>query len=558
MDILKAFSLFDTEYQINIQGTLEDPLFQANQIGKLLGISNIRENLRDFLDNEKGVSTTVTSTGLKETTFLTEIGLYRILGRSRKPIANAFQKWMVLVLKDIRLNGVYKLRQDRETDKQLYQYKCDVATHKTLLKAYDKKNVVYICKFHKVGEKFVIKIGSTQDVKERLGNISKSFNCQEPLLLDIFENNNYSKFERKIHRHEYLSQHCEKITKVDGTISRETYLVDDKIYQDFLGIINQIKPEFVQQDVIAIEELKVVQKDRQIKLSELKIQQLQIEFEIKKMDLELKKLATTVEEQETLVQLSLKSEKEASDEDDGCIDEVECDVEEEVQLEPNYIKKRNNGFKTPKIYQYNLGDLVNHIRVFDSPSELERTLNDVSLVSLKRAAQNNTIYKNFRWLYVGRCETPPTRIEETVESKHKSPEVKNIAMIDIKKIKIMEVFSSQKDATDARNMKCNSFTRAIQQGSVSSGHYWNVFNDCSEEMKTEYLKHNSLPEKPQNLIGIKIQKINPVTKKVLSVYNTKRDVVKKYQISYAKLNSLISNESEEIYCGFIWKLYQTV
>ena len=45
--------VLDTEYQINIQGTLEDPLFQANQIGKLLGISNIRENLRDFSDDEK-------------------------------------------------------------------------------------------------------------------------------------------------------------------------------------------------------------------------------------------------------------------------------------------------------------------------------------------------------------------------------------------------------------------------------------------------------------------------------------------------------------------------
>jgi hypothetical protein len=54
MDILKAFSLLDTEYQINIQGTLEDPLFQANQIGKLLGIGSLSENLRDF-DNEEKV-----------------------------------------------------------------------------------------------------------------------------------------------------------------------------------------------------------------------------------------------------------------------------------------------------------------------------------------------------------------------------------------------------------------------------------------------------------------------------------------------------------------------
>ena len=157
MDILKAFSLLDTEYQVNIQGTLEDPLFQANQNGKLLGISNIRENLRDFCDDEKRVILNDTSTGLEETNFLTENGLYRLLGRSRKPIAHKFQKWMVSVLKEIRINGIYKLQQDNEIDKHLYQHKCELSTHKTLLKAYDKKNLVYICKLKQVNDKYIVK-----------------------------------------------------------------------------------------------------------------------------------------------------------------------------------------------------------------------------------------------------------------------------------------------------------------------------------------------------------------------------------------------------------------
>jgi len=66
MDILKAFSLLDTEYQVNIQGTLEDPLFQANQIGKLLGIVNIRDGIKDFSENEKVVFLTDTLGGKQE------------------------------------------------------------------------------------------------------------------------------------------------------------------------------------------------------------------------------------------------------------------------------------------------------------------------------------------------------------------------------------------------------------------------------------------------------------------------------------------------------------
>jgi prophage antirepressor-like protein len=542
MDILKAFSLFDVEHHINIKGTLENPLFQANQIGKLLEISNIRESLRDFSDNEKVVTRSDTPGGSQETNFLTEFGLYRLLGRSRKPIAHKFQEWMVTVLKEIRINGIYKLKQENEVDKQLYKYKCELSTHNTLLKAYDKKNIVYICKFNNRDNKYVIKIGSTQDVKERLTNISNSFQCQEPLLLDIFENNNYKKFERKIHHHEYIIQHYEKIEKKDGTISRETYLIDDAIYQNFIDIINKIKGEFVPQDIKEIEELKIMQQDQKIKLSELKLQQLQIELEIKKADLELKKINSTIVNQEEAVEVLTRED-----------DDSESEEEEESKQEVNYVKKRNNGTKIPKIYQYNLYDLTTPFKIYDSPCEVERNVDNISLSALKRASQNNLVYRNYRWLYVNRNELPPDQIAETVLTNHKSFEIRHIAMIDIKKTKILAVYSSQKEAVEARNMKCNSFTRAIQQQHISSGHYWNFFDDCSEEMKTEYLKHNSLPNKFVRQTGIKIQQIDPITKKVLAVYNTKREVAKKCQISYAKLGLLINSKSNEVYNGFIWE-----
>lgn len=539
MDILKAFSLFDVEHHINIQGTLENPLFQANQIGKLLEISNIRETLRDFTDNEK-VCVTLTDTSIiRERNFLTEFGLYRLLGRSRKPIAHKFQEWMVTVLKEIRINGIYKLKQENEVDRKLYQYKCELSTHNTLLKAYDKKNIVYICKLYNVENKYVIKIGSTQDVKERLTNISNSFNCQEPLLLEIFENNNYKKFERKIHHNEYVVQHYEKIEKKDSTTSRETYLVDDLVYKNFIDIINKIKGEFVPQE---IEELKIMQQDQKIKLSELKLQQLQIELEIKKADLELKKINSTIVNQEEAVEVLTRED-----------DDSESEEEEESKQEVNYVKKRNNGTKIPKIYQYNLDNLTTPFKIYDSPCDVERNVDNISLSALKRASQNNLVYRNYRWLYVNRNELPPDQIAETVLTNHKSFEIRHIAMIDIKKTKILAVYSSQKEAVEARNMKCNSFTRAIQQQHISSGHYWNFFDDCSEEMKTEYLKHNSLPNKFVRQTGIKIQQIDPITKKVLAVYNTKREVVKKCQISYAKLGLLINSKSNEVYNGFIWE-----
>lgn len=146
MDILKAFKLVNEEIQINIQGTLEEPLFQAKQIGQLLGMSNIRENLQDFDENEKVVSLTYTSSGLQNAIFLTEDGLYRLLGKSRKPIARPFQKWMIKVLKELRINGIYELKKENDLENKLIKYNSDLKIHKTLLKLFDNKNIVYLCK----------------------------------------------------------------------------------------------------------------------------------------------------------------------------------------------------------------------------------------------------------------------------------------------------------------------------------------------------------------------------------------------------------------------------
>ena len=111
MDIFRAFSLNDKEHLINIQGTIEDPLFQGNQIGELLGIKNFHAHINDFTDEHKVLCQIKTNGGIQNVIFLTELGLYKLLGRSRKDIAAKFQNWIVKVIKEIRITGMYKLNE---------------------------------------------------------------------------------------------------------------------------------------------------------------------------------------------------------------------------------------------------------------------------------------------------------------------------------------------------------------------------------------------------------------------------------------------------------------
>jgi prophage antirepressor-like protein len=83
-------------------------LFRASDIGVVLELSNIRATIVDFDESEK----VDTLGGAQEVTFLTEKGLYKVLFRSRKPIAQKFQNWVCEVIKEIRLKGIYKMENE--------------------------------------------------------------------------------------------------------------------------------------------------------------------------------------------------------------------------------------------------------------------------------------------------------------------------------------------------------------------------------------------------------------------------------------------------------------
>ena len=110
MEVVKAFNENNLHTEIVIKGTITEPLFRASDIGEILEMGNIRTSIQYFDETERHVHTMDTSTGPKQVTFLTEKGLYKILFKSRKPIAEKFQNWVCQVIKEIRLSGVYNLQ----------------------------------------------------------------------------------------------------------------------------------------------------------------------------------------------------------------------------------------------------------------------------------------------------------------------------------------------------------------------------------------------------------------------------------------------------------------
>jgi prophage antirepressor-like protein len=99
-----AFTTNTMHTEIVIKGTVEAPLFRASDVALILEISNIRASIKDFNESEKVVQTMTTPGGPQKVSFLTHTGLFRLLFRSKNPIALQVQYWACDVVKDLQIN----------------------------------------------------------------------------------------------------------------------------------------------------------------------------------------------------------------------------------------------------------------------------------------------------------------------------------------------------------------------------------------------------------------------------------------------------------------------
>ncbi len=568
MDILKSFKLIGQDIYINIQGTIEEPLFQANQIGKILDMKNIHESIKDFDEDERVTMLNHTAGGLQNITFLTENGLYRLINRSKKPIARPFQKLICNVIKELRLKGEYKLKDhsENEINKDLLQLIKDNERHNVLIKSLHNQNVIYICKLRKEDGKLLIKVGSSQNIKERISHISNAFENIEVKLIDAVKCNNHIKYEKYLHNLSFFKNFNYPIENKQGIISKETYLVTDEVLNEMVKIINNNVINYDNENLLEIEKVRLEQDKVKLHYEEAKQNNLIAKKEIKNIELELVKHSTTIEQNDELVnkvkqmEETLEIVKQKFDNNnENFNDEVSINSDDDDIDETTIYfstKKMTYSIKIPYVYQYDPSNLVTPIKIHESPADVERSPElshlEISPSPLRNASKNNTIYKGYRWYFVKRDEQAPEKIPDTVISKHKEPDIKYIAMIDITKTKILAVYPNQKEAAKARLMKSNSFHRAIQNGTISSGHYWNYFDKCSIEMQNEYLKNNILPDKYVSNCCKKVQQICPKTKVILKTYNSSRDVIRLFKMSNMSLQKY--NKSGEIHNGYIWKI----
>lgn len=97
----------------------EQIFFVAKDVCRALALSNPRSSLALLEDDEKGVHTVDTPGGDQQMVCITEPGFYRLVLKSRKPEAKAFQRWVTHeVLPALRREGGYMASRADETPEE--------------------------------------------------------------------------------------------------------------------------------------------------------------------------------------------------------------------------------------------------------------------------------------------------------------------------------------------------------------------------------------------------------------------------------------------------------
>lgn len=500
IELLFAENIKKCNYKIDIVINQEEPytLYCCKDIGETFELRNIRSSIYNYDIKKKVLLKQKTKGGEQTVAFFTYSGFMSFLCNCRKTKVIEFCKKMNI-----------------DIDTKIY-CSIEIETIQCILDGFNGEEM--ICQYRV--DDYLIDL--------YFPKYNLAIECDEPA------HNSVSNKKNDIMREQYIKN------KIGGIVflRYEPYNKEFNIFQLINNIyifIKQYENNTHNYTDMTLENIILAEKEKQKievekqKTEELILRKLNIELELKKIELELQKI-NKVEAQIT--------------------EQPHNDVE--IEIDEYIIRKRNNT-RSPKVYQYEPEEPHNLIKIYDCEIDVSRENPAVSSNALKIASRERTIYKGFRWLLVDRTATEIPKLEPTVIIRQQ--EIDYVAMLDVRQQTIEKVYSSQKEgALDNGLANCgvSTISRAIKNGTKSCNRYWKMWKDCSKEMQEQYLKTNSLPEKFVSKNALKVIQIEPKTKKEVGVFYSKTEVLKKYQMGMTKLNQVCRDE--EIYKGFIWKI----
>jgi len=488
MDIVKAFNSNDLHTEIIIKGDVQNPLFRASDIGLVLDMGNIRTTINDFNETEKVVHSMDTPGGLQNVTFLTEKGLYKVLFKSRKPIAEKFQNWVCEIIKELRLKGTYDLEQQlKQTkieltqveDKKNKEYEQKLAKEKflerekVLLKEFETiGSIFYIIKVKTFENgQYIVKVGES-----RIGILGRykehKYKYPECLLLDCFLVNRSKDFETFIKDNENISP--SNVRDLPGYESdTELFLIGKNLsYKTLLNIVNNNKKYFNDNN-----------------------------NEVKKLELELEILK--IKENSTQTNNDNENIKELL----KIVNTLNTKITNLEKINKEILEKLNShqtkvvtGFSEPLVtlgprLQKINSETLQLVKVYETIAECMKENSNIKRPSINKAIEECTIYNGFRWLLVDRSLDPNIILNIKPTKITRAQNLGYIAKLNVTKTEIINVYLDRKTAaTENCYSSSSALDNPVKNYTITNGHYYILYDSCEEDLKEEFITKNNNKE----------------------------------------------------------------
>lgn len=403
-----------------------------------------------------------------------------------------------------------------------------------LVDCYDKQFVVYILKIINIdNNKFIIKIGKTDNIKDRIQALSAYFGCKVACL-NVYPCEKSFQLEQEVHNNQLLLSI--KYTDIinNKAKSTETYLIKNQsVYKRIKTIIKDNLSKYQS-------------------LEHLRLRTIQMEYETfnrfcssKEDLLELMKVSLvrnlTVEQNSESISSNVIVDEQADNSD------IVTSVTDE---ETNTVSQKTFG---PRVQVYDKDDLTKVLFVFEGITEASREIEGASFTQIKFASRNKLEYKGYRWNLLDRNEPNPELprdIGETVTTQTRNTGY--IAMVNLDKTNVEKVFKLQKEAAEHISQHTSAISTAIKYGQKIGGYYWILWENLSKQMQDKYLENNILPKTEVKSRGVSVQKIDPITNNVVETFSSITDAVKKMKMSCKTFK--LASVNNNIYNGFKWKI----
>lgn len=375
-----------------------------------------------------------------------------------------------------------------EKDTKIIKYEKDKKNdrHNVLLKQFGTAgSLVYliIVKTFEDG-KYILKIGSSdKGVKERYDDHKTKY--EECLIIECYLVKQSMNFEMFIHRHELIVPSKYKQLKGHEN-EKELFLIGDKLT---VAIIKDI----IDKNIKMFDYY-----DPQLEVDKLKIQERILKLEIEK----LKILSTnptivnTITHNENINEIINKTDN---------LEKTNNELKEQItKIQTKTVTGFNQVNKTvgPKLQKIN-PETMQLIKVYDSIAECIKENPKLKRSSIAKAIANNTIYQGFRYVFIDRNLDSNTLHNVQPTKKTKIQNNGYIAKLSADKNSILNVYLDRKTACKENGYGSDSaLDTAFKNCKLSNGHYYVLYDSCSDELKKEFVKNNNNKEPILYIAGI--------------------------------------------------------